>query len=94
MMAVLLGAVMQRVKRQASKEVTIMSEQEGKVYRKTEVVGTSMVGFDDGVKRAIERAQKTLRNVQWFEVKEQRGRITTGGIEYQVTVEIGFEIEG
>ena len=70
-----------------------MSEQEGKVYRKTEVVGTSMVGFDDGVKRAIERAQKTLRNVQWFEVKEQRGRITTGGIEYQVTVEIGFELE-
>jgi len=71
-----------------------MSEQEGKVYRKTEVVGTSTVGFDDGVKRAIERAQKTLRNVRWFEVKEQRGRITPGGIEYQVTVEIGFEIEG
>ena len=70
-----------------------MAGQEGKVYRKTEVVGTSTVGFDDGVKRAIERAQRTLRNVQWFEVKEQRGRLTSSGIEYQVTVEIGFELE-
>lgn len=52
-----------------------------------------MVGFDDAVKRAVERAMKTLRNVQWFEVKEQRGRITDNGIEYQVTVEIGFVLE-
>lgn len=37
-----------------------MAGQEGKVYRKTEVVGTSTIGFDDGVKRAIERAQRTL----------------------------------
>lgn len=30
----------------------------------------------------------------WFEVKEQRGRITGGGnIEYQVTLEIGFLLE-
>ena len=71
-----------------------MAAQEGKVYRKTEVVGTSTLGFDDGVRRAVERAQKTLRNVLWFEVKEQRGRIVNGGIEYQVTVEIGFELEG
>ena len=71
-----------------------MAAQESKVYRKTEVVGTSSIGFDDGVKRAIERAQKTLRNVQWFEVKEERGRISSDGtIEYQVTVEIGFLLE-
>ncbi len=72
----------------------MMSEQEGKVYRKTELVGTSYVGFDDGVKRAIERARKTLRNVQWFEIEEQRGRITSNGaIEYQVTLEVGFLLE-
>jgi dodecin len=70
-----------------------MPGQENKIYRKTELVGTSMVGFDDAVKRAVERAMKTLRNVQWFEVKEQRGRITDNGIEYQVTVEIGFVLE-
>jgi len=70
-----------------------MPDQDGTVYRKTELVGTSSVGFDDGVKRALERAQKTLRHVLWFEVKEQRGRITADGIEYQVTVEVGFALD-
>jgi len=52
------------------------------------------VGFDDGAKRAVERAMKTQRNVTWFEIKEQRGRITScGEIEYQVTLEIGFLLE-
>ena len=71
-----------------------MADQENKIFRKTEIVGTSSVGFDDGVQRAVERARKTLRNVMWFEVKEQRGRITSSGnIEYQVTLEIGFLLE-
>ena len=74
-----------------------MADQEGKVYRKTEIVGTSTVGFDDGAKRAIARAMKTLRNVMWFEVKEHRGRITGTSdnfqIEYQVTLDIGFLLE-
>ena len=65
----------------------------GTVYRKTELVGTSHTGFDDAVKRAVERSQKTLRNVQWFEVKEFRGRIVGGQIEYQVTIEVGFALE-
>lgn len=66
---------------------------EGQIYRVTELVGTSNVGFDDAAKRAVERAQKTLRNVQWFEIKEQRGRITANGIEYQVTLGLGFALE-
>lgn len=70
-----------------------MADQTNKIYRVTELVGTSTLGFDDAVRRAIERAQKTLRHVQWFEVKEQRGRITDSGIEYQVTLEIGFLLE-
>ena len=56
-------------------------------------MGTSNIGFDDGVKRALERALKTLRHVSWFEVKEQRGRFTAHGIEYQVTIEVGFALE-
>ena len=71
-----------------------MAGQESKIFRKTEIVGTSFVGFDDGIQKAIERARKTLRNVMWFEVKEQRGRITSNGdIEYQITLEIGFQLE-
>ncbi len=71
-----------------------MSTHEAKIYRKTELVGTSSVGFDDAVKHAVARAQKTIRNVQWFEIKEQRGRIDGGSIEYQVTLVIGFALEG
>ena len=63
------------------------------ISRKTDLVGTSFIGFDDGVQRAIERAQKTLRTVRWFEVKEERGRMTDHSIEYQVTLEIGFALE-
>ena len=39
------------------------------------------------------RAQKTLRHVDWFEVKELRGRIDNGVIVYQATLEIGFALE-
>jgi len=70
-----------------------MTHPAGTIYRKTELVGTSATGYDDAIRRAVERARKTLRNVQWFEVKEQRGRITSSGIEYQVTLEIGFALE-
>jgi dodecin len=70
-----------------------LATHESKIYRKTELVGTSTTGFDDAVRRAISRAQKTLRNVQWFEIKEQRGRIDDSSIEYQVTLEIGFALE-
>ena len=74
-----------------------MAGQESKIFRKTEIVGTSFVGFDDGIQKAIERARKTLRNVMWFEVKEHRGRITGTSdnfqIEFQVTLEIGFLLE-
>lgn len=65
----------------------------GTVYRKTELVGTSHEGFAEAVKSAIERAQKTLRNISWFEVKEERGRIVNNAIEYQVTLEVGFALE-
>jgi flavin-binding protein dodecin len=70
-----------------------MSAHPGTIYRTTELVGTSNIGFDDAVKRAVERAQKTLRNLAWFEVHEQRGRLTDGRIEYQVTLAVGFALE-
>lgn len=70
-----------------------MTSEGGKLYRKTEVVGTSSVSFEDAVTRALERTQKTIRHVRWFEVTEQRGRVDDGRIEFQITLEIGFEIE-
>ncbi len=70
-----------------------MTTKPGTIYRKTELVGTSTVGYDDAIKQAVERAHKTLRNLEWFEVKEQRGRLSQGVIEYQVALEVGFALE-
>lgn len=70
-----------------------MTIQEHHVFKVTTLVGTSGTGYDDAIKQAVERAQQTLRNVQWFEVKQQRGRITQAGIEYQVMLDVGFVLE-
>lgn len=61
----------------------------------TEVVGTSETSIDDAVRNAIRRASQTLRNLDWFEVKETRGQINDGNIaHYQVTLKLGFRLEG
>ncbi|ORM33421.1 dodecin [Williamsia sp. 1135] len=64
------------------------------VYRVTEIVGTSTVSTDDAIKGAVTRANKSLRNVDWFEVKETRGHVENGEIaHFQVTLKIGFKLE-
>lgn len=63
-------------------------------YKKIEVVGTSPVSFSEAVQAAIADAAKTVRNMGWFEVVEQRGNIKGDKVtEYQVVVKIGFKIE-
>jgi dodecin len=64
-------------------------------YKKIELVGTSPVSFAEAVKAAIEEASKTVRHMNWFEVIEQRGFVKDGRVaEFQVTVSVGFKIEG
>lgn len=70
-----------------------MTAKQDKIYRKTEIVGTSNASFEEALMHAIERAQQTLRQLRWFEVTEQRGRIDDGKIEFQVTIKVGFELE-
>ena len=66
----------------------------GTIYKKTELVGTSTVGYDDAVKAAIGRAQKTLRHVDWFEVTQVRGQVKDGDVEhFQVGLKVGFRLE-
>ena len=68
-------------------------ETEG-TYKVTELVGTSPDGIDAAIRHALARASQTLRNLDWFEVTEIRGRITQGNVEqFQVTMKIGFRIE-
>jgi dodecin len=64
------------------------------VYKKIELVGSSRDGVDDAIRRAIEKASETMRNLDWFEVTEIRGWIQDGQPQHtQVTLSVGFRLE-
>jgi len=64
------------------------------VYKILEVTGSSAKSSDDAVRRAVELAGKTVRQMRWFEVTETRGHLEDGKIaHWQVTVKIGFTLE-
>jgi dodecin len=63
-------------------------------YRLTEVVGSSPDGIDAAIRNAIERASRTLRNLDWFEVTQVRGQVSDGRVEhFQVGLKVGFRLE-
>ncbi len=63
-------------------------------YRLAEIVGTSPHGVDDAIRNAVSRANRTLRNIDWFEMTEIRGNLSDGQVsDWQVTVKIGFRLE-
>ena len=62
-----------------------------KTYVITEIVGVSAESISAAVSNAIARAHKTLKALDWFEVKEVRGTVANGTVgQYQVTLEVGF----
>jgi flavin-binding protein dodecin len=62
-------------------------------YKVVDLVGTSTKGIDEAIQNAIDRASKTLRGLDWFEVTETRGHIQNGKIaHYQVGLKVGFQI--
>ncbi len=64
-------------------------------YKKIEIVGTSPDSFAEAVKSAVKEASKSIRKMSWFEVVEERGAIKDGKVlEFQVTIRVGFKIEG
>jgi flavin-binding protein dodecin len=63
-------------------------------YSISEIVGTSTEGVDAAVRNGISDAAKTLRNLDWFEVKEIRGHLADGKVaDWQVTLKLGFRLE-
>jgi dodecin len=64
------------------------------VYKSIEIIGSSSVGVEDAVRKAIAKASETLRNLRWFEVVETRGHIEGSRVaHWQVTLKIGFTLE-
>ena len=67
---------------------------EARVARVTEVIAGSPNGFDDAIKRAFDRATKTLRNITGMRVIELRVNCENDEIkEYRVRMEVIFILE-
>ena len=65
-----------------------------RVYKLVEIVGTSSKSFADAASNGVQRASKSLRNLDWFEVTEMRGRIEGDQIaQYQVKMKVGFRLD-
>ena len=63
-------------------------------YAISEIVGTSPDGIDQAIRNGVARADKTLRNLDWFEVAEVRGYVNEGVIDhFQVRLKIGFRVD-
>jgi dodecin len=63
-------------------------------YVLNEIVGTSTESVNDAIKNGVRRANKTLRNLDWFSVVKIRGVISDGEVgHYQVTMKVGFRLE-
>ncbi|HET6522415.1 MAG TPA: dodecin family protein [Geminicoccaceae bacterium] len=64
------------------------------VARVTELSATSEQSFEDAVRKGIERATKTLRNVTSAWVKEMRVSLENDRIKhYQVNIQVTFILE-
>lgn len=58
------------------------------------MVGSSDQSLEKAVTNALQSAEKTIRNLNWFEVAEIRGAVDDQGKPiWQVTVKIGFAVE-
>jgi dodecin len=65
------------------------------IYKKIEIVGSSTKSVEDAIQNAVSRASGSVKNLRWFEVTETRGHIENGKVKhYQVTLKIGFTLEG
>ena len=66
-----------------------------RTYRVTEIVGTSPDGVDQAIRNGIERAGRTLRHIDWFEVTQIRGQAKDGVVEhFQVGMKVGLPAGG
>ncbi|MEM6466614.1 MAG: dodecin family protein [Pseudomonadota bacterium] len=64
------------------------------VARVTEIIASSSKSFDDAVEKGIERASKTLKNVQGAWVQDQKVTVVDGKIaEYRVALKVTFVLK-
>lgn len=61
------------------------------VAKNIEITSTSTVGFEDAIKKGIERASKTIDNVRGAWIKEQKVSVADGKVtEFSVAMIVTF----
>ena len=71
-----------------------MPDHEDHTYRLTEIVGTSSESVHQAVRNGLERASRTIRNLEWFEVTQIRGTVVAQEVgQFQVAMKVGFRVE-
>ncbi len=64
------------------------------VARQTQIVGASPHSWEDAVRTALERANKTLRGITGIEVLKENAAVKSGKItEYRATLLVTFVLE-
>jgi flavin-binding protein dodecin len=64
------------------------------VARVTEVIGISPIGWKEALDEALDRANKTLRNITHIQILSQEATVDNGKIrDYRVTCNITFILE-
>ena len=64
------------------------------VARQTQIIGASPHSWEDAVRNALERANKTLRGITGLEVVKENAQIMKGKIvEYRATLLVTFVLD-
>ncbi len=67
---------------------------ESDTYKIVELAGTSPDGITEAMRSGVKRAAKSLRHVDWVEVRSIRGHVEGDKIaHFQVEMKIGFKLE-
>ena len=65
------------------------------VARQTQIIGASPHSWEDAVRNALERANRTLRNITGIEVLKENAAVENGRVaEYRTTLLVTFVLEG
>ena len=64
-----------------------------RTYKQIELVGIAKESYEKAIQNAIGKASQTLEDIAWFEVIEQRGKVSSGKVvEYQVIIKVAFKL--
>lgn len=64
------------------------------VARVTEITASSSQSFEDAIRSGIERAARTLKNIEGAWIQEQKVAISNGQIrEFRVNMKVTFVLE-